>query len=104
MKVIERGWAQFIDPLFTDAEILEALASSTRYTVSAGRTPQGTLYRVFGYVATDTGARPIIAETINGVERLALLGISYVDEDDRGRTARLLWVMEADEEDFEAYG
>lgn len=101
---IDRSWAQHIAPRVTDVQIAEAITARRRFTAESLSTPVGTLFRVVGYARSGAGLRPVTVEDVEGIRLLTLLTVVFVDEGDRGEVARVLWVLEADEEDFASYG
>lgn len=101
---VDRTWGQYLDPRFSAIQIAEAISDGRRFTCQRIPTPAGTLYRVLGYTRSDAAARPVLEDDEAGMRTLALLVVEFVDEGDRGEVALVTYVLEADEEDFAAYG
>lgn len=67
-------------------------------------TPDGTLYRIYGYTYPLADGRNVTYEDLYGHIEMALLLVVYLDEQDHGRVADVAFAMEANEEEFGVYG
>jgi hypothetical protein len=101
---IRRTFSQYIDANVTDAHIVRAIADPNRVIEIRQSTPDGTLYRIYGYTYHIPGGRNISYEDLYGHIEVALLVVVYLDEKDQGKVADVVFAMEASEEEFGIYG
>jgi hypothetical protein len=101
---IRRTLTQFIDAKLTDAPIARAIADPNRVVETRQPTPDGTLYRIYGYTYPIPGGRNVTYEDLYGPTETALLVVVYLDEEDQGAVADIAYAMEASEEEFGIYG
>lgn len=101
---IRRTLSQYIDANITDAHIARAIADPSRVVEARQMTPDGTLYRIYGYTYPLSGGRNIFHEDLYGRIEMALLVVVYLDEQDQGAIADIAFAMEASEEEFGIYG
>lgn len=101
---IRRILAHYIDPHVTDEHIARAIADPNRVIETRQITPDGTLYRIYGYTYPVSGGRNVTHEDLYGRIEMALLLVVYLDEQDRGAIADVAFAMEASEEEFETHG
>ena len=101
---IRRTLSQYIDAHMTDAHIARAIADPNRVIETQQMTPDGTLYRIYGYTYPISGGRNISQKDLSGRVTMALLVVVYLDENDQGEIADIAFAMEASEEEFGIYG
>ena len=101
---IRRTLAKYIDSNVTDAHLARAIADPHRVVETRQPTPDGTLYRIYGYTYPLAGGRNVTHEDLYGRIEMALLLVVYLDEQDQGAVADVAFAMEASEEEFRLYG
>lgn len=104
MRVRSRQRASYIMPGATDLHISRAITDPERFVERTWETAEGTVYRVFGYTYPIAGPETITLEDAHGTLEAMLMDVTYLDVEDRGEEADVLFAREMDAEDRWNYG